>query len=240
MSLFDPYQINKRRVKKSHKGQVIQQRPSKDYFAISPSELPRSLQVIKSYLPSLLNHRKSVLITLQPTDSTSINQFYISFNGVWQLVKNQFRSELNFPTDLVKSFQLHITTLSIQFVSRWPSGLTDPIGYTLTLYSNDEENIQYTYSSQLQATRGVSIFPDSINRYYLSNNNIIGRYDYITEGNNSPNWINRSSYNDFFSVKTNQISNDYRYIQLTSDDLTLSLFQDICIVVEVSMEFQIK
>ena len=49
MSLFDPFAINKRRVRKTHNGQVLRQKPNKMPEAYSREDLERAKVIAQSY-----------------------------------------------------------------------------------------------------------------------------------------------------------------------------------------------
>lgn len=124
MSLFDPYHINKRRVRKSHKGQVIQQRISKDYYAISPDELPRSIKVLKSYgytisppgqdpepVQTIFKDGLSLPLTINFNTGSSM-QYTVKFNDILTVIGNRLDSILVYENNVVDSLvEFYITSI---------------------------------------------------------------------------------------------------------------------------------
>lgn len=56
MSIFDPYQVNKRSTRKTHKGQVLRQKPNSIPGAASKEDLDKAIKICRSYGLLVLDH----------------------------------------------------------------------------------------------------------------------------------------------------------------------------------------
>ena len=65
MSVFDPYSLYHRKYRKTHKGQVIQQKPTDYKTPILKEEIPRSLSVLKTFRYTIIPPRLIYLLVTQ-------------------------------------------------------------------------------------------------------------------------------------------------------------------------------
>lgn len=104
MSIFDPHALYYHPEKKTHKGQIIQKKPTNLQHAISKSEIPRSISVLKSYGYDVYPPGESIKTTIYSDTicktyvfNVNINarEYTRSFNTVWNDISLDFANILN-------------------------------------------------------------------------------------------------------------------------------------------------
>lgn len=128
MSIFDPQGIYFHRQKSTKKGQILQKRPKSNQGAIKMSEVPRSVNVLKTYgftvippggqppspEPVARVARYSINTTLQ-NNLTAQGSKTITFNNIWGVIKNNFMELLEIPLEQVTVGQVTISITCVQF-----------------------------------------------------------------------------------------------------------------------------
>lgn len=126
MSVFDPYTLYKRTYKKTHKGQIIQQKPTHVHSPIIKSEIPRSLSVLKTFnytifpndtsiFPQTLNIPMSTLYAEVRQAPSGETISYIDYSSVFAMLRQLYPPYLtsiginaNNYADLIESVELYV------------------------------------------------------------------------------------------------------------------------------------
>ena len=125
MSVFDPYSLYHRKYRKTHKGQVIQQKPTDYKTPILKEEIPRSLSVLKTFRYTIIPPDIPLSIT---SNLSWVTNRYINLGG--ETIHNDTYTTDNInlkntypfneiPAESVTDFSITYAIESISFQNQW-------------------------------------------------------------------------------------------------------------------------
>lgn len=141
MSIFDPHSLYVHHQKSTKKGQIIQKKPQKRLSAISKEEIPRSIMVLKTYGYTVSPPGQTTIHPAGAFVNTTVyqipqgNVLQLSFNNVWNIVKNSFADLLSIPLANVTNAYVAIGITSINIPVNDPPALSQ-IVYESDYFSN--------------------------------------------------------------------------------------------------------
>ena len=151
MSLFDPYNLYQRKYKKTHKGQIIRQKPTNYQPPIVESEIPRSRLVLKSFGYSiypphyLFGENFSIPFTFIETglEQTSLN---LTVNYLWPLLQAKYSSLSDF---IENNLSYNTSSIGIDIISAtFIFGICD---VHVKFYTNNGSNLVHNQFANLNS-----------------------------------------------------------------------------------------
>ena len=148
MSSFDPYSLFVTPKRKTHRGQIIQQKPQETNYAITKKEIPRSLSVLQTYGYTIYSPGQQP-VSFQ--ESTIFIPFYLYANPVSKTSYSFTTSNIDlvnfFPfnsisPDKVDYFEISYCVQDLNVTIQCPNNTSNVLTYKVC----DDINTTWTYS----------------------------------------------------------------------------------------------